>query len=166
MTAYSEIVAKSTIFVYTEHMKIQKTHLKAWRLFITANAVILENIDRQLREAEQIPLNWYDVLIELYEATDNRLRMSELADRVLLTRSGLTRLVDTLEKAGHIVREIDPDDRRGFYAVLTDSGKQAMQKAWPTYASGINRLFAKHLSDEEARLLVDVFERMLADKNR
>ncbi|NDJ33094.1 MAG: MarR family transcriptional regulator, partial [Chloroflexi bacterium] len=135
--------------------------LKAWRLFITANAPIIESIDSQLREAEQIPLNWYDVLIELYEAKGHRLRMSDLAERVLLTRSGLTRLVDTLEKQDYIVREIDPEDRRGFFAVLTDDGKQAMQKAWPTYASGINMAFAAHLSDVEAQLLIDVFERMI-----
>lgn len=142
-------------------MKIQKTHLDAWRLFLTANARIVEKIDIRLRDAQQVPLNWYDVLIELHESPDNRLRMSELATRVLLTRSGLTRLVDRLEKEKYIVREIDPDDRRGFYAVITEAGQEVVKQAWKFYSEGINEYFAQFVSDEEAILLRDVFERML-----
>jgi DNA-binding MarR family transcriptional regulator len=108
-----------------------------------------------------MPLNWYDVLIELQEAPDNRLRMSDLADRVLLTRSGLTRLVDRLEKEGYIIREIDPEDRRGFYAIITDTGKQAMRGAWKVYSQSIHTYFAQHLTDEEAAIFTKVFERIL-----
>ena len=142
--------------------KITDLELETWRLFITTNARIIDRIDTNLRDAQQIPLNWYDVLIELHEAPDNRLRMSELAERVLLTRSGLTRLVDRLEKEGYLTREIDPSDRRGFYAIITDAGRNAMKSAWPNYATSINDLFAQHLSDDEAKLLTDIFKRMLA----
>lgn len=138
-------------------------HLQAWRLFLTTNARLIAQIDDALHTAQQIPLNWYDVLIELYEAPGKRLRMSELAERVLLTRSGLTRLVDRLEKEGYLTREIDPADRRGFYATITDSGVEAMRQAWPIYADSISHRFAQHLSDEEARLLIDLLSRMLSD---
>lgn len=143
--------------------KLSPQHLQTWRLFLTTNAKLLAKIDDNLREAERIPLHWYDVLIELYEAPEQRLRMSELAERVLLTRSGLTRLVDRLEKVGYLQRELDPQDRRGFYAIITPSGVQAMREAWVIYAEGISNLFARYLNDEEAERLADIFTRMLAD---
>ena len=141
--------------------RVSPHHLQAWRLFLTANARLITTIDNRLKDDHRIPLNWYDVLIELVEAPDHRLRMSELADRVLLTRSGLTRLVDRLEKAGYLRREIDPEDRRGFYAIITSEGIQAMREAWPVYAQGINEQFASHLNDEEAQMLVEIFSRLL-----
>lgn len=142
--------------------KIETTHLEAWRLFLTTHARLVEAIDRSLSSAEQIPLNWYDVLIELYEAPDRRLRMHELAARVVLSRSGLTRLVDRLEHAGLLRREPDPQDRRGFYTIITPEGIEAMRRAWPVYAEGILKGFAQHLSEEEARVLVRAFSAMLA----
>lgn len=141
--------------------KTSSQHVQVWRLFITANALLISAIDRHLHEAGQIPLNWYDVLIELYEAPNHRLRMSDLAERVLLTRSGLTRLVDRLEKEAFLSREIDPADRRGFYAILTDKGMEAMKKAWPIYAKGIAAYFADHLTEEEAVVLQRVFSKMI-----
>jgi DNA-binding MarR family transcriptional regulator len=143
--------------------KLNPQELAVWRSFLTVSTRLVTQIDLNLQRADQIPLNWYDVLLELYEAPEKRLRMSELAERVLLTRSGLTRLVDRLEKAGLLTREIDPEDRRGFYATITDSGINAMRKAWPIYAGGIIELFAEHLSDEETALLANIFNRMLAN---
>jgi DNA-binding MarR family transcriptional regulator len=107
-----------------------------------------------------IPLTWYDILIELYEAPQRRLRLHELARAVVLSRSTLTRTVDRLETAGLLRREPDPTDRRGAFAVLTDAGLEAMRAAWPVYAQGIVDYFACHLSDGEARLLTAVFERI------
>lgn len=141
--------------------KLTPKHLEAWRLLITANAKLVEQIDKDLKKANQIPLNWYDVLLELYEAPNQRLRMSELADRVLLTRSGLTRLVDRLEKQMYIQREIDPEDRRGFYAIITEAGIEAMRQAWPVYEAGIHDYFGQYLSDEEAESFVILFAKIL-----
>ncbi len=142
--------------------RVEPPYLEAWRLFLTTHARLIESIDRSLRSAEQIPLNWYDVLIELYEAPDRRLRMHELAERVVLSRSGLTRLVDRLEHAGLLRRETDPQDRRGFYTIITPEGIEAMRRAWPVYAEGILKGFAQHLSEEEAQVLVRTFSTMLA----
>jgi len=101
------------------------------------------------------------VIVELVEAPDHQLRMHELADRVVLSRSGLTRLVDRLEQEGLLRREPDPNDRRGAFAVLTEQGHEALRKSWPVYARGIARHFASHLGDEEARILVEIFKRIL-----
>lgn len=141
--------------------ELTQEQLTAWRLFITTHAKLITQIDAALNAAEKIPLHWYDVLIELYEAPEQRLRMSDLADKVVLSRSGLTRLVDRLEKEGLLLREPDPNDRRGFFAILTEAGITAMRAAWPVYREGIATLFAAQLSDEEATLMTAAFSRML-----
>ena len=90
-----------------------------------------------------------------------QLRMAELADEVLLSRSNLTRLVDRLEKAGLIHRELCASDRRGFYAVLTDEGRTTRQKMWPIYRAVIERHVEGQLSAEEADVLQRVFRRLI-----
>ena len=145
--------------------KLNPKHLEAWRLFLTTHTTLVKTIDSQLNDADQIPLNWYDVLIELYEAPDRRLRMSDLANRVLLTRSGLTRLVDRLEKADYITRSPDPDDRRGYYASITESGIDAMRQAWKVYSASIQQAFADHINPEEAEFLIDILSRMLDNQS-
>lgn len=134
--------------------------LAAYRAFITAHAEILARVERDLAAAGAIPITWYDVLIELYEAPGRRLRQRDLARAVVLSRSGLTRTVDRLAAAGLLRREPDPTDRRGAFAVLTDEGLAAMHRAWPTYARGIVTYFARHLSDVDACLLTGIFERI------
>ncbi len=141
--------------------KIDELHLAAWRNFITVHARLVDQIDKELEAAGCVPLHWYDVLIELAEAPEKRLRMAELADKVVLSRSGLTRLVDKLEAAGLLNRKSTPSDGRGAFAVLTDDGMAALRKAWPVYAKGIQEHFAQYLSDEEARVYRESLERML-----
>ncbi len=136
-------------------------HLRAWRHFITAHALLIDRLNRDLMEAELIPLNWYDVLIELAEAPDHRLRMSDLADNVVLSRSGLTRLVDKLEKAGLLLRESAEQDRRGAFAVITEAGLQALRTAWRVYGAGIEQHFAQYLTDDEAQRFGDALARMI-----
>jgi DNA-binding MarR family transcriptional regulator len=142
--------------------KLTDPYLKAWRGFITANALLVAAIDKQMIAAGHLPLHWYDVLIELEEAPDHRLRMHELAEKVVLSRSGLTRLVDRLEEAALLHRQPDPDDRRGYYVVISDKGRAALKAAWSSYAQGILTTFADHLSDAEAETLAAAFERMIA----
>ena len=134
----------------------------AWRALITAHATVVEKIERALLEAELPPLGWYDVLLELSVAPDCRLRMHELARAVVLSRSGLTRLVDRLENAGLLRREPDPSDRRGAFAVLTDEGRDMLRQMWPVYAGGIAEDFGRHISDEEAHVLTEALSRILA----
>ena len=132
----------------------------AWRALITANALVLEKIERALAEAGLPPLGHYDVLLELSGAPDGRLRMHELARAVVLSRSGLTRLVDRLEGAGLLGREPDPSDRRGSYAAITEDGRATLRRMWPVYAAGIGEHFGRHLTDEEARVVASALGRV------
>jgi DNA-binding MarR family transcriptional regulator len=140
---------------------VTPSQLTAWRLFITTHATLIEQIDQELSVAGCVPLQWYDVLVELHEAPDRRLRMAELARRVILSRSSLTHLADRLEREGLLARERVDTDRRGAYAVLTDQGYQALRAAWPIYARGIAQHFSRHLTEEEVQTLSEVFQRLL-----
>jgi len=133
---------------------------EAWRALITAHAAAVEGIECGLVEAGLPPLGWYDVLLELSAAPGRRLRMHELARAVVLSRSGLTRLVDRLERAGLLRREPDPADGRGSFAVLTDEGAGMRQRMWPVYAKGIAEHFGAHVTDEEAEVLSRVLGRV------
>lgn len=157
------MIEHATTFCYTAGMsdELDPTHLTAWRSFITAHAQLIAQIDRDLVAASCIPLLWYDVLVELVEAPEQRLRMSELAEKVVLSRSTVTRLVDRLEAEGLLQRQRSSTDRRGAYAVLTEQGRAALRRAWPIYAHSIAHTFARHLSTAEAVLLTTLMERTL-----
>jgi DNA-binding MarR family transcriptional regulator len=140
--------------------------LVAWRALLTTQARAVEAIERDLAAADLVPLTWYDVLVALWEAPDHRLRLHELAREVVLSRSGLTRLVDRLEAAGLLRRESCADDRRGAFAVLTPEGRAAQLKAWPIYARGISAHFGRHLSDTEATILATALGRVNVNSPR
>jgi DNA-binding MarR family transcriptional regulator len=127
--------------------------LHAWRAFLEAHARTTERLERELREEQGIPLAWYDVLVHLHEADGHRLRMQELAGEVLLSKSGLTRLIDRMERAGLVRRAACAEDRRGTFAELTDGGRQTLRRTAPTHLRGVGEHFAAHLSDDEADIL-------------
>jgi DNA-binding MarR family transcriptional regulator len=133
-----------------------------WPLFLTAHAVLVGHIETRLMQAGLPPLAWYDVLWGLERAPEQRLRMSELANKVVLSRSNLTRLVDRLEDAGLVERQPSDEDRRGAYAVLTESGKAVRRSMWPVYAQGIKDLFESQLAEEEATVMGATLRRLLA----
>jgi DNA-binding MarR family transcriptional regulator len=133
-----------------------------WRLFLTAHAKLLDRIETKLAEADLPSLEWYDVLFTLKEAPEHRLRLSEVADKVLLSRSNLTRLVDRLEAAELLRRERCPSDRRGAFAVLTPAGLAMQQAIWTVYSQSILDCFGAHLSPEDSQVLHQAFARMLA----
>ena len=141
---------------------LDESRVSEWRLFLTAHATLIELIERELAQAGLSPLGWYDVLFALEEAPKRRLRMHELSRAVVLSRSNLTRLVDRLEAAGLLRREPCPTDRRGAFAVLTSEGARTRRRMWPVYAKCIERHFASHLDRAEARVMADVFERVLS----
>jgi DNA-binding MarR family transcriptional regulator len=140
---------------------IDEVHLAAWRAFINAHASVIDRIEEELAEAGQLPLTSYDVLVALSESPDHRLRMNELAHKVVvLSRSGVTRLVDRLEAEGLLYRERTAADRRGAYAVITQKGLAALDRARPVYARGIVEHFARHLDDAEVDTLRSALERI------
>ena len=132
----------------------------SWPLFLTTHAVLTAEIERRLAEAALPPLTWYDVLWALERAEQHRLRMHELADHVVLTRSNLTRLVDRLEAAGLLSRVPDPDDRRGAFAALSAQGKAMRKKIWPLYAAAIGELYDDHLTPEEHRVMAKALQKL------
>jgi DNA-binding MarR family transcriptional regulator len=134
-----------------------KSH--AWMVLLTAHATLIEKIEAALAEAKLPPLAWYDVLWELERAEGGKLRMHELARRVALSRSNLTRLADRLEAAKLIEREDTPHDRRGYHCVITRAGLAMRKKMWPTYKAEIERLFSRHVTVEEARTIGDALAR-------
>jgi DNA-binding MarR family transcriptional regulator len=140
---------------------VKEPKLSAWKAFLKAHRTVIEKIENDLGKVKAVPLTSYDVLLELSQAPDRKLRMSELAAQVVLSRSGLTRLVDRLEKEGYLGREADPTDRRGTQAVLTPKGFEALKQAWPTYAQGINQHFAELISEQEAKMIAKVLERIM-----
>lgn len=140
--------------------ELPEAHLEAWRKFYGSFWRIYAAIESDLADAGLPSLSWYDALYELYLAPDRHLRMGELARSALLSRSGLTRLVDKLEKEGLIERVACPSDGRVQHAQLTAKGVDVLRKMWPVYRAGIARYFGAHLSPVEARQLAAVFGRI------
>ena len=140
--------------------------INGWRLFLTAHAVLIDRIEQDLATAGAIPLQWYDVLVALAQAPEQRLRMHELSTAVLIAKSSLSRLVDRLAAEGLLRREPSPGDRRGAFAVLTEEGSAALERAWPVYERGIEQHFARHFSDDDTAVLIAGFRRILADLRR
>jgi DNA-binding MarR family transcriptional regulator len=136
-------------------------HVAAWRALLTAHADLTERIDGSLREAGVIPLRWYDALLALYQAPDRRLRLADMAEAALLSRSGLSRLVDRLEGAGMLSREPVADDARGAYAVLTPEGLLALRRCWRIYGRQIDELIGRRMTSTEARSVADLLRRLV-----
>ena len=133
----------------------------AWPAFVTGYALLIARIEERLRAAELPELAWYDALWALERAPQGRLRMHELAEKTVITRSNLTRLVDRLEAAGLVTRDRDCADRRGAFAVLTMSGRAMRRKMWTIYGPAIRELFDRHLNGAETLQLRASFARIL-----
>ncbi|MGH7748822.1 MAG: MarR family winged helix-turn-helix transcriptional regulator [Candidatus Dormibacteria bacterium] len=135
--------------------------LAAWRLLLETHAAVVDRLSHELEAECDLPLTWYDVLLQLSLAPGGRLRMRDLADAVLLSRSGLTRLVDRMAAAGLVCREAHASDGRGANAVLTPAGRAALRRAAPVHLRGIEAHFARHLSDEDVAALRSALGRVV-----
>ena len=145
-----------------ESSELTAEQSKAWRAFLWAPTLIMRNLEREMRVADHLPLTWYDVLIHLYEAPQRRLRLQALAESVVLSRSGLTRLIDRMEKAGVVRREQATDDRRGSYAVLTAEGRRRFEHVTPRHLRRVRDHLARHLSGAETRALTATLSKLIA----
>lgn len=137
--------------------------LDAWRSFLRAHARVTRVLDAELSDECELPLGTYEVLLHLSEAPGRRLRMTELADRVLLSRSGLTRLVDRMEREGLISRESCPSDLRGTNAVLTDAGYERLRAAAPVHLRGVREHMVDLLTPEEVAVLAKALGRIAGE---
>lgn len=139
--------------------------LAVWREFLRMHAIVAATLSRELEDARGLPLAQYDVLVQLAEAPDGRLRMQQLAARVLFSRSGLTRLVDRMADEGLVRRERCADDRRGTFAVLTPAGRRSVRDAAGVHLRGIHEHFARHLTDADVRALQTALGAVLATED-
>lgn len=135
--------------------------LDAWRGFLRAHATLVRELDEELSERHDLPLSSYDVLVQLDEAPEGRVRMSRLADAVLLSRSGLTRLVTRLERQGLLERTECPSDARGAFAAITDAGRARLAQARATHRQGVRERFLDKLGERELRQLARVWSTLL-----
>src|SRR3981081_4335447 len=138
--------------------KLKPAEMRAWRAFRDAQASLLRRLGADLVKSEDITLAEYDVLVQLRFAPDGRLRMSELSDRVRLSPSGLTRLVDLLVRRGLVKRGRCASDRRGTNAILTAAGNARLRRASPVHLRGIREHFSKHLSATQLEAVADALE--------
>jgi DNA-binding MarR family transcriptional regulator len=139
---------------------LSPAELAAWHGFLRAHALLVRELDCDLEAAHGLPLVSYELLVRLERAPDQRMRMRDLADAVMLSRSGLTRLVDRLVRDGLIRRSTCSADARGAYAVLEPKGLRALQAARPTHLEGIRRCFLDHFDEAELARLSGLWERL------
>jgi DNA-binding MarR family transcriptional regulator len=133
--------------------------LRAWRLFFESALALLDVLDTELERDAGIPMRWYDALVQL-EETPEGIPMNALADRILYSKSGFTRVVDRMEEA-ELVRRVRPQhDRRSILVVLTDKGSDTMQRARRYHRDGIEQHFSQHLSDPEIKALTRALEKI------
>jgi DNA-binding MarR family transcriptional regulator len=128
----------------------------AWTGFLRAHSRIVKALDRELAAAHDLPLSEYDVLVQLAITDDGRLRMTDLADAIVLSPSGLTRLVDRLAGRGLLRRERCEADSRVVYAAISEAGLEKLLEATPTHLDGIRRLFWAHLDGDQTERLAAI----------
>ena len=140
----------------------EQRRFNAWGAFLTAHAALQPILNRELEAACGLPLRWFDVLTQLNMTPRKRLAMTELANAVLLSKSGLTRLVDQIEEAGLVERAAAPGDRRSLLIVLTPGGEKTLKRAAPIHEDGIRRHFAAYIRDDEAAAVEAALVRIAA----
>lgn len=137
--------------------------LETWRSFLVAHAQIRRQLERELQAEQSLGLGEYEVLLLLARADDRQLRMGELADRLVLSRSGVTRLVDRLQAEALVERTSCDTDRRGSWATLTDAGYERLRRAAPTHLRGVGEHFLDRIPPAELDALQRTLDRVLDD---
>lgn len=133
--------------------------LRGWRVFFECATALIDILDAELQDERHMTLRWYDVLVHLEEA-DSGLAMNELASRILFSKSGLTRVIDRMEKATFVKRERPPDDRRVVRVSITPEGVRALRAARKVHRRGIQEHFAQHLDARELAALQHALEQV------
>jgi len=142
---------------------LDDVEMHAWRSLLRAHARLLARLDADLQASQGMSVTDYGVLVQLSEEEGGRMRMSELADRLLLSPSGLTRRLDGLVASGMVERHRCPTDRRGAYAVLTSAGKARLEAAAPDHVEQVRRHFVDRLSRKQLEALADALDKVSHD---
>jgi DNA-binding MarR family transcriptional regulator len=136
-----------------------REELAAWRAFLEAHHAVMAVLGEELEEIG-LPIGFYDVLVQLSEGEPGGLRMADLARRVLLSKSGLTRLVDRMVGQGLVRRRPSPEDGRGYYVVATPLGRSALRRASPGHLRGVANHFTSLLTGDELRVITEAMNRV------
>ena len=139
--------------------------ISVWRSFLEVHSAVIKALEKELIEDQSFSLTWYDVLTHLSEAPGARMQHQALAGSLLLSRSGVTRLVDRMADAGLVCRESSPEDRRVSYVVMTQPGRDALGRASPGHMRGIAQHFVQYLEAGDVPLLQGFFSRVLDGKS-
>ena len=142
---------------------LDELEMRAWRKLLSAHSRLVARLDAELQASQGMSVADYGVLVQLSEEDGQRMRMSELADRLTLSPSGLTRRLDGLVSAGLVDRVRCPTDRRGAYAVLTDAGRKRLEQAAPDHVEQVRRNFVSRLTREQLASLTEALDRVAAD---
>lgn len=134
---------------------------RAWRNYVVGQALLGGRLSRELQEGHGLALADYEILVRLSEQTDHRMRMSQLAEEVVASKSRLSHQISRLERDGLVRRDTCSSDGRGVYAVLTEHGFDVLQAAAPDHLEGVRAHFVDLLDDDERRVIGDVFERLV-----
>ncbi|HVF19090.1 MAG TPA: MarR family transcriptional regulator [Mycobacteriales bacterium] len=145
-------------------LRLSATEMAAWVGLLRAHSVVTRRLDRELEAECGLSLAQYDVLVQLERAPERRLRMTELAEQVVLSRSGLTRLVDRLVAMGLVERSYCPSDARGVYAGLTPDGRGRLAEAAVVHMRGVREHVTGKLAVAQQRALADATGQLLADR--
>ncbi len=137
-----------------------EVHTQAWRGLLQAHASLVATLSSELESEVGLPLTHFEVLVRLANSPDGQMRMQDLAGSVLLSKSGVTRLVDRMAESGLVERRACLSDRRVTWAGITPAGREALRRATPVHRRGIERHFTSHLTAEEARILAEALQKV------
>ena len=155
----------STIASYNSWVAAKKPRedpgFTGWLTLLQAQSVVVDALERSLQAERGLPLAWFEVLIQLSAADDGQMKMQDLAQAVLLSKSGLTRLVDRMVAAGLVSRGACATDRRIVYAVVTDAGRVALREAIPVHTRALGEHFSKHLTPAELGMIRSTLTKVL-----
>ena len=143
-----------------EPRALDDLELRAWRGLLRTHALLVKRLDAELEAGHGLALTSYEVLLHLGHADGDRMRMCDIADSVLLSRSGLTRLVDRLERDGLVERTSCPNDARGAFARLTPAGRKKLEDARRTHLEGVRQHFLDLFGEDELEALAGAWERV------
>jgi DNA-binding MarR family transcriptional regulator len=135
--------------------------VSAWAGLLRTHAAVLPKVERALAPTG-LPLTWYDVLLVVNAAPGRRLRMTELGQQAVVSRERVSRVVTELERAGLVVREANPDDKRSSFTVITPEGRRRLRASAPVYLKAIEEHFLSHLTDDETRMLSQALSRVVS----
>jgi DNA-binding MarR family transcriptional regulator len=141
--------------------QLDELQFRAWRAFLYAYSLVVPTLDRELVSAQGLSLNQFEVLTWLRRAGERGLRMSDLASRVVLSPSGVTRAVDQLERKGLVERCVFEGDKRGYLATLTAEGQALLRRATNVHLQGLQEHFLNHLSRTQLEHLATALEAVL-----